>query len=51
MVIAQIDIPEGLRLMTNIVDANPEDVRAGDAVIATFETFQDGGVLPVFKPA
>ena len=51
LVIAQIDIPEGLRLMSNIVDAAPEDIKAGDAVVATFETFPDGGVLPVFKPA
>ncbi len=51
LVIAQVDIPEGLRLMTNIVDTETNPVKAGDAVVSAFETFPDGGVLPVFKPA
>ena len=51
LILAQIDIAEGVRLMTNIIDAEPSDVRVGDAVVAAFETFPDGGVLPVFKPA
>ena len=51
LVIAQVDIPEGLRLMTNIIDTETNPVKAGDAVVSAFETFPDGGVLPVFKPA
>ncbi|NKB98677.1 MAG: hypothetical protein GKR90_09335 [Pseudomonadales bacterium] len=50
LVLAQVDIPEGIRLMTNLIDVAPEDVKVGDAVIASFETFPDGGVLPVFSP-
>lgn len=51
LILAQVDIPEGLRLMTNIVDTDPDQVSVGDEVTAAFETFPDGGVLPVFKPA
>lgn len=51
LVLAQVDLPEGVRVLTNLVDVDPEAVRVGDAVVVTFETFADGGVLPVFKPA
>ncbi len=51
LVLAQVDIEEGLRVMTNLVDVDPADVRVGDAVEVAFETFPDGGVIPVFKPA
>lgn len=51
LVLAQVDIPEGLRLITNIVDVDPGVVKTGDRVQIGFETFPDGGVLPVFKPA
>ncbi len=51
LVLAQVDIPEGLRLMTNLIDVDPSTVRVGDAVVAAFETFDDGGVLPVFRKA
>jgi len=51
LILAEVDIPEGVRLMTNLVDVEPDHVRVGDPVEVTFETFPDGGVLPVFKPA
>lgn len=51
LVLAQVDIEEGLRLNTNVVDIDPAELRVGMAVTVTFETFPDGGVLPVFKPA
>ena len=51
LVLAEVDIEEGLRLMTNIVDVDPAELRVGQQVEAAFETFPDGGVLPVFKPA
>jgi len=50
IILAQVDIPEGLRLMTNIIDADPGAVKAGDAVTVAFETFPDGSVVPVFRP-
>ncbi len=49
IILAQVDIPEGLRLMTNLVGDNSDQIRVGDAVQVTFETFPDGGVLPVFE--
>ncbi len=51
LVLAQIDTPEGVRLNTNIVGVDPAQVKAGDPVKVAFETFPDGGVLPVFEPA
>lgn len=51
LILAQIDIPEGLRLNLNLIDIDPEDVKVGASVVVAFETFPDGGVIPVFKPA
>lgn len=50
LVLAQVDIAEGLRINTNLIDADPDSVRSGIRVEAAFETFEDGGVLPVFRP-
>jgi uncharacterized protein len=49
-VAAVIDLDEGVRMTTNIVDAPPEDVAVGMAVEVTFV---DEGkyVLPRFRPA
>ncbi len=51
LVLAEVDLEEGIRMRTNIIDVDPAELRVGDAVQVTFETFPDGGVLPVFKPA
>lgn len=51
LILAQVDIAEGLRLNTNVVDIEPTELQVGDRVEVAFETFPDGGVLPVFKPA
>jgi uncharacterized OB-fold protein len=51
LVLAQVDIAEGLRLMTNLIDADPAEVITGAAVELAFEHFDDGGVLPVFRLA
>ena len=50
LILAQVDIDEGVRLNTNIIDIDPSEVKVGDRVTLTFEQFEDGGVLPVFKP-
>jgi uncharacterized OB-fold protein len=51
-VIAIVELAEqaGLRLVTNIVDCSPDDVRIGQAVRARFEPNGDIFV-PVFAPA
>ena len=48
IVVAQVDIEEGLRLFTNLIGTKPEEVRAGDPVELDFEALPDGGMLPVF---
>jgi hypothetical protein len=46
-----IDLEEGLRISSNIVDCPREQIKAGMSVVVAFEHFADGGVIPVFKPA
>lgn len=47
-VVALVDLAEGPRLMTHIVDCAPEDVRIGADVALRFETWDDAVSLPVF---
>ncbi len=49
-VVALVDLSEGFRMMTNIVDCRPQDVRVGMAVELTFQPDQDGRLLPYFHP-
>jgi hypothetical protein len=49
LILAQIDIDEGLRLNTNVVDIDPAELKVGARVEVAFEEFPDGGVIPVFK--
>jgi uncharacterized OB-fold protein len=51
IVIAQIDIEEGLRLYSNLIGVSPTSVKVGDPVELAFETLPDGAKLPVFKPS
>lgn len=47
-VVALIDLPEGVRMMSNIVGSHASDAKIGDAVLVRFE--QRGDVsLPVFE--
>ena len=50
--VAIVELPEqdGLRLTTNIVGCEPDDVRIGMPVQVTFEEY-DGVWLPFFEPA
>jgi uncharacterized OB-fold protein len=48
-VAAVVDLDEGPRLMTNIVDTEPSDVRIGMAVEVTFRPLADGLRYPVFR--
>jgi uncharacterized OB-fold protein len=51
LIVAWIDLEEGVRMPSNLVDCDPTDAKAGMAVQVTFEQFPDGGVIPVFRPA
>lgn len=49
-VVALVDLTEGVRLLSNIVDCSPEEVRIGMAVELTYQE-RDGQVLFMFRPA
>ncbi|MCP5067155.1 MAG: hypothetical protein GY946_11370 [bacterium] len=46
-----IDLEEGTRLMSNLLDCKPEDAHIGMAVQGSVEEGEDGLKLPVFRPA
>jgi uncharacterized OB-fold protein len=48
--IAYVDLEEGVRMMTRIVECRPEDVRFGMEVEVVFQE-RDGFFLPYFRPA
>ncbi|MGB0622130.1 MAG: Zn-ribbon domain-containing OB-fold protein [Myxococcota bacterium] len=49
LVIAIVELEEGPRLVTNLVDRNPEKIEVGAAVEVRFEAIEDSDVsLPVF---
>ena len=50
--VAQIDLEEGVRMLSRLVDCVPESVRIGDAVQVVFVHTDDGEhVIPCFRPA
>ncbi|QXC62778.1 OB-fold domain-containing protein [Aquihabitans sp. G128] len=48
---ALVDLPEGVRLLTNVLADDPSTVRVGDPVVAAWEPLLDGRHLVVFVPA
>ncbi|MCU1353037.1 MAG: putative nucleic-acid-binding protein containing a Zn-ribbon [Acidimicrobiales bacterium] len=48
--VALVDLPEGVRLLTNVVGAPPDDVTVGMVVEVTWEPLSDGRHLPLFTP-
>lgn len=50
-VVALVDLDEGIRLVSNLVDIDPDDATIGMAVEVFYEHFDDGVVLPQFRPA
>ena|ERR1700722_16528560 len=49
-VLAVIDLDEGVRMLTNLVDIAPEAVKIGMPVVATFAQLDGTTKLPLFKP-
>lgn len=49
--VALVDLAEGVRMMTNIVGADADDVAIGQAVTVTWEPLSDGRHLPLFRPS
>ena len=49
-VVALVDLDEGPRLMTNIVNVPADDVHIGDRVRVLFEPVSEQAALPLFEP-
>lgn len=49
-VVALIDVAEGARMMSNVIDVDPGEVRVGMKVRLSWEDLSDGRALPVWKP-
>ena len=50
-ILAYVELPEGVRLLTNIVGCSPEQVTIGMPVEVSFEDVTADITLPKFKPA
>ena len=50
-VIAYVTLEEGVTMMTNIVDCDPDAVRIGQRVKLSFRPSDGGPPLPMFTPA
>ena len=49
-VVALVDLEEGVRMMTNVVECPPTDVEVGMPARLAWEPLSDGRHLPVFRP-
>ena len=49
-VAAIVELDEGPRMMTNVVDCDADDVAAGMPVEVTFRTIDEETAIPVFRP-
>ncbi len=49
-IVALVELEEGVRLVTNLVDVAPAEVSVGMAVTVRFDEFDGGLVLPMFRP-
>ena len=50
-VLAYVELEEGPRIMTNIVDCSPDEVRIGQRVEVVFHDTGQGNALPRFRPS
>jgi uncharacterized protein len=50
-VLSYVELEEGPRIMTNVVDCDPESVRIGQAVQLVFHDTGQGTALARFRPA
>jgi uncharacterized protein len=50
-VVALVELPEGVRMMANVVGCPPEDVVVGMPVRLAWRALSDGRHLPQFTPA
>ena len=50
IILAWIDLPEGIRMHTNLGECEPEDVQIGMEVEVVYRPVTDEITLPVFRP-
>ncbi len=50
-IVALVELDEGTRVVSNLVEVRPEDASIGMRVEVRFEEFDGGLVLPMFAPA
>ncbi|MFC6764428.1 Zn-ribbon domain-containing OB-fold protein [Natrinema soli] len=51
LIYATVELEEGPRMVTNIVDVDPDDVEIGDPVEVMFESTEEADIaIPVFTP-
>ena len=48
--IAYVTLDEGVSMMTNIVDCDPDSLKIGDRVKVVFNNAEDGTAVPMFAP-
>jgi len=48
--LAWVDLPEGVRMNTNIIDCDPNDVKIGMEVEAVYQDVTDEITIPYFRP-
>lgn len=49
--VALVELDEGIRLMSNVIDVDPDQVEVGMPVTVAWEPLSDGRNLPQFSPA
>ena len=49
--IAYVTLDEGVSIMSNIVDCDPDSLKIGDKVELVFKTAEDGTAIPMFTLA
>jgi len=50
VIAALVDLDEGVRLVSNLVDVAPDDIRIGMPLEVAFVPTADAAVVPVFRP-
>jgi len=48
--VALVELDEGVRMLTNVVNVDAESVLVDDSVVVTWEALPDGRYLPLFEP-
>ena len=48
--VALVDLDDGIRVMSNVVNCDPESVTVGQSLHVAWEPLSDGRNLPVFEP-